>query len=57
MAFILYCRDAGFDCNTVVDGETADEILIKVRSHAAADHDVTVTPVIEDQIRTLIKST
>lgn len=56
MSYILYCREAGFDCNTVVDGETAGEVLTKVRSHASADHDVVVTPGMEDLLRTLIKT-
>lgn len=56
MSYILYCREAGFDCDTMVAGESADEILTKVRAHAAADHDVVVTPVMADQVRTLIKS-
>lgn len=56
MSYILYCREAGFDCNTMVDGETPEEILAKVRSHAAEDHDVIVTPAMADQVRTLIKS-
>jgi predicted small metal-binding protein len=56
MAYVFYCREAGFDCNTMVDGETVEEILTKVGSHAAADHDISVTPVMADQVRTLIKS-
>ena len=55
MSYTFYCRDAGFDCNTMINGETADEILTEVRSHADADHDVTVTPTMADQVRTLIK--
>ena len=55
MAYILYCREAGFDCNTVVTGDTSEEILHQVRSHATADHGVTVTPVLTEQIRALIK--
>ena len=55
MAYILYCREAGFDCNTVVQGETPDEILAQVRGHAADDHGVTVTPAMTAHVRTLIK--
>ena len=57
MGYFLYCREVGFDCDTMVAGETAEEILAQVRSHAAADHDVIVTPVIADQLRTLITPT
>ena len=56
MSYILYCREAGFDCNTMIDGATTDEILTKVRSHAAADHGVTVTPDLADQVRALIRN-
>ena len=56
MSYVLYCREAGFDCKTMVDGETVEEKLTKVGSHAAADHDISVTPVMADQVRTLIKS-
>ena len=56
MSYILYCREAGFDCNTVIDGATTDEILTKVRSHALADHGLTVSPDLADQVRTLIRS-
>ena len=56
MSYVFYCREAGFDCNTMVDGETVEEKLTKVGSHAADDHDITVTPVMADQVRTRIKS-
>ena len=56
MSYVFYCREAGFDCNTMVDGETVEENLTKVGSHAAGDHDIYVTPVMADQVRTLIKS-
>ena len=56
VSYILYCREAGFDCNTIVAGESAEEILAKVRLHASDDHGVDVTPAIADQVRTLIKS-
>ncbi len=52
---ILHCRDAGFDCDAVVQGETADDILDQVRPHADAAHHVSVTPAMEDQLRALIR--
>ena len=55
MSYILHCREAGFDCNTIVNGETADEILTQVRAHATADHGVDVTPAMAEQVRTLIQ--
>ena len=56
MPYIFYCREAGFDCNTMVAGATPEEILTQVRSHATADHGVNVTPVMAEQVRELIKS-
>jgi predicted small metal-binding protein len=55
MAMILHCSDAGFDCDAVVQGETADDILAQVRPHASAAHHVSVTPAMEDQLRSLIR--
>jgi predicted small metal-binding protein len=55
MGYIVYCRDAGLDCDTVVAGETPEEILMKVRSHATDEHDVVLTPVMADLVRTLLK--
>lgn len=54
MAKTLQCRDAGFDCNAVIHGETVEEILQEVRPHAAQAHGVEVTPTMEDGLRQLI---
>jgi predicted small metal-binding protein len=54
MAKILHCRDAGFDCDAIVRGETVDEILTQVRPHAAQVHGVEVDPAMEAQLRTLV---
>jgi predicted small metal-binding protein len=40
----LRCRDAGFDCNAVLEGETIEEVLAEAGPHAKAVHDVDVTP-------------
>ncbi|HVA42286.1 MAG TPA: DUF1059 domain-containing protein [Acidimicrobiales bacterium] len=52
---VLHCRDAGFDCDAIVHGSTAEEILAQVRPHAAEAHDTVVTPELESDLRTLIK--
>ncbi|MHB1855616.1 MAG: DUF1059 domain-containing protein [Acidimicrobiales bacterium] len=52
---VLHCRDAGFDCDAIVRGVTADEILAQVRPHAAEVHDTEVTPELEAGLLTLIK--
>ena len=51
----LHCRDAGFDCNGVVKGATETEVLQQAADHALIVHQVTVTPEMAEQIRTLIR--
>lgn len=55
MSKILHCRDAGFDCDAIVRGETTDDILAQVRAHAPAAHDVEVDKNMEQQLEPLIK--
>jgi predicted small metal-binding protein len=40
----LRCRDAGFDCDAVVEGATTEEVLAQAGPHAKEVHDVDVTP-------------
>ncbi len=54
MAKILHCRDAGFDCNAVVQGESTEDILRQVRPHAESEHGVQMTPELEKQLTPLI---
>jgi predicted small metal-binding protein len=51
----LECRDVGFDCDAVVHGESADEVMAQVGSHAKEVHGVDVTPEMDGQIRTLVR--
>lgn len=51
----LHCRDAGFDCNAVVQAATVEEVLSIATQHAAQVHNVTVTPEMAAQIKPLIK--
>ncbi len=55
MPKILHCRDAGFDCDAVVQGASTEEILQQVRPHAEAVHGVQVTPELETQLVPLIR--
>lgn len=55
MVKILHCRDAGFDCDAVVRGETVEEILDQVRPHAASAHDAQVTPAMATELRSLVR--
>ena len=51
----LICRDAGFDCDGVLQGETEDEVLAQAGPHAKEVHGVDVTPEMAGQIRTLVR--
>lgn len=50
----LKCRDAGFDCDAVVHGETEDDVMAQAGPHAEEAHGVEVTPEMAGQIRTLV---
>ncbi len=54
MTAILHCRDAGFDCDAVVRGDTVDDVMAQVRPHAADVHHVQVDEAMEEQLRPLI---
>jgi predicted small metal-binding protein len=56
MPKILHCRDAGFDCDAVVRGESVEEILHQVRPHAAEVHLVHVDEPMARQLATLVTS-
>ena len=54
----LSCREAGFDCDYVVKGETEEEILNKGKQHAIMNHwmkEEDCTPQFNDKLRGLIK--
>jgi predicted small metal-binding protein len=51
----LKCRDAGFDCDAVVHGQSVDEVMAEAGPHAKEVHGVDVTPEMAGQIRTLIR--
>lgn len=34
----VQCRDLGFDCDGVVEGNTEEEVLMKVAAHAKEVH-------------------
>ncbi len=53
----LNCRDAGFDCDAVVRGETVDEVMAQAGPHAQQVHGVDVTPEMAGKIRTLVRDT
>lgn len=51
----LQCRDAGFDCDAVVQGQSLDEVMGQVAPHARDAHGVEVTPEMRDRLGTLVR--
>lgn len=51
----LYCRDAGFDCDEVIRGETEGEVLSQAATHAREVHGINPTPEIAEELSYLIK--
>ena len=52
---ILHCRDAGFECEGVIRANNDEEVLNMAAQHAKEVHDVSVTPEMADQLKTLIR--
>lgn len=53
----LKCRDAGFDCDAVLQGESVDEVMAKVGPHAKDAHGTDVTPEMQQQLTGLVRET
>ncbi len=52
----LACKDAGIECDAVIQGETEDEVMQKAAAHAAQDHGMTDIPEdAQQKMRSLIK--
>lgn len=51
----LKCRDAGFDCDAVVRGDTTDEVMAQARPHAREVHGMDVTPEVSRQLAGLVR--
>ena len=51
----LHCREAGFNCEIVIQANTEDEVLDLAAKHASEVHDVVVTPELREQLRTMIR--
>lgn len=52
----LKCRDAGFDCDAEIRASTEDQVLAQAAVHAQTAHQVSVTPEMAAQIKTLIRT-
>ena len=51
---LLRCRDIGFDCDHEIQAESEAEVLQQAAEHAQTVHQVTVTPELAKQVKTLI---
>ena len=51
----LNCRDAGFDCDEQISGETEGEVISQAAEHAHTKHDTPVTPEMAEKLSGLIK--
>jgi predicted small metal-binding protein len=51
------CREAGFDCDYVVKGESEDEVMKRGVEHLVKDHGMkeeNITPGMKEKVRKLI---
>jgi len=46
----LKCRDAGFDCDAVIEGGSVEEVMAQAGPHAKDAHGVDVTPEMAEQV-------
>lgn len=53
---VLHCRDAGFDCDAVVRGNSDDEVLGQATEHAKDVHGVEASPQMANQLKGLIRN-
>ncbi len=55
----INCREAGFECDHVVKGETDEEVLKNGMEHAKKDHNMKeedITPEMKEKIKSIIRS-
>lgn len=55
----INCREAGFECDHVVKGETEEEVMKNGMEHAKKDHNMKeedITPEMKQKIRSIIRS-
>ena len=51
----LACREAGFDCDGVIQGNSVDDVLATAGPHAKESHGVDVTPEMREQLSGLVR--
>ena len=55
----ITCREAGFECDYIVKGETEEEVMKNGAEHAIKDHNMIsedITPEFKEKVRALIRS-
>jgi predicted small metal-binding protein len=56
MAKVVSCRDVGVDCDFVMRGETAEDILQQALEHARTAHNMTeIPPEVAEKLRGAIR--
>jgi predicted small metal-binding protein len=56
----IRCREAGFDCDYVVKGETEEEVMKNGAEHAIKEHNMKeedITPEFKEKVRSLVRTT
>jgi predicted small metal-binding protein len=56
----ITCREAGFECDYVVKGETEEEVMKRGAEHVMKDHgmkEADITPEFKEKVRGLIRTT
>ncbi|MEZ4866946.1 MAG: DUF1059 domain-containing protein [Caldilineaceae bacterium] len=51
---LVRCRDHGFDCDFEAKSESEEEVLQAAAAHAVAEHGLTVTPELVEQVKASI---
>lgn len=51
----IHCRDAGFDCDGIVRGNTEEEVLLGAATHAKEVHGMEATPEMSRSLKGLIR--
>jgi predicted small metal-binding protein len=55
----ITCREAGFDCDHVVKGETEEEVIANGAEHVKKEHGMKAedtTPEFKEKVRALIRN-
>lgn len=56
---IINCREAGFECDHIVKGETEEEVMKNGMEHAKKDHNMKeedITSEMKEKIKSIIRS-